>query len=146
MSNVILRLSAAAVIAGMLALAQAQSSVSAATPLIAITSFTITHAYSPGTVGTDLEEAPQLVADDVSVQFTNTGSVPATSVRFLIDDGRFTQVIVDKGTFSPGVQIKHDFAIPGGLDTHPNAACRVVEVDLANGSVWRAASNGVAAR
>ena len=138
MSNSILAVSAAAVILAVPAPALSRTIVYAAKSPIAVTSFRVNESYAPGTVGTDLEQAPQLVANDVSLKFVNNGNVPATTVTFSVTDGRFMQVIVDKGTFSPGVSIKHNFPIADGADTLSNATCNVTEVDFADGSVWRA--------
>src|ERR1035438_6207535 len=55
--------------------------------------------------------------------------------------GDFTQTIVDKGRFAPGVQINHAFEVDSVISELPNAACNVTEVDFADGSVWRIASS-----
>jgi hypothetical protein len=138
MSHPILRLCAAATfIAATPALAQAQNIAYAVKSPIAITSFRVNELYTPGTIGTDIEQAPQFVATDVSVKFVNTGSVVATVVKFSVNAGQSTQIIVDKGTFSSGAQIKHDFAIADPIDA-PNTTCNVTEVTFVDGSVWRA--------
>jgi hypothetical protein len=96
--------------------------------------------------GAELEEAPRFIASDITLKFVNTSKVPATTVTFLVNDGRYTQSIVDKGNFSPGVPIKHNFAVGNGISTLPNATCKAVEVDFADGSAWHIARGDVSDR
>jgi hypothetical protein len=139
----ILKLSAAAaMIVAIPALASAQSvSYSTSSP-VAITSFDVDQSLS----GTSNDEPPQFIASGLALQFINKSNVPVTTVKFLVNDGRFTQSIVDKGTFSPGVQIKHTFAIDGVIDALPNAKCSVTEVDFADGSAWHIDRGDVVSR
>jgi hypothetical protein len=145
MSNPALELcAAAAFVAAAPALAQAQNISYPVKSPIAITAFHVNELYTPGTIGTDVEQAPQFVATDVSVKFVNTGNVAAKVVKFSVNAGQSTQTIVDKGTFTAGAQIRHDFAIADHIDA-PNATCNVTEVTFADGSVWRAGP-GIASR
>ena len=145
MSNPILKVcAAAALVATAPALAQAQNVSYAVKSPISITSFRVNELYTPGTIGTDVEQAPQFVDTDVSVKFVNTGNVAATVVKFSVNAGQSTQLIVDKGTFSHGAQIRHHFAIADPVDAS-NATCNVAEVTFADGSVWRAGP-GIASR
>jgi hypothetical protein len=147
MSNTALQVLAAAVVVTVApAAAQAQNIAYASKSPVAITSFRINDSYSPGMIGSELEQAPQFVANDVSVKFVNTGTTPATIVKFALNAGRYAQTIVDKGTFGPGVQIKHDFAVGDGVDELPNATVNVTEVDFADGSIWHAAPADVVIR
>jgi hypothetical protein len=107
---------------------------------IAITSFHIDESYQAGVAGGELDPASQPGIESVRLKFTNTGVVPATVVKFVVSDDRATRVIVDKGTFSPGVQIDHNFVTGDGQDVRPNVTCTVAEVDFADGSSWRAVS------
>jgi hypothetical protein len=147
MLNTILKVWAAATVAATAPVpAQAQNIAYAAKSPIAITSFRINDSYAPGTIGSELEQAPQFVPNDLSVKFVNTGTVPATTVKFALNAGRYAQTIIDKGTFSPGVQIRHDFALADGVDALPNATCNVMEVDFADGSVWHVTPADVVSR
>jgi hypothetical protein len=92
MSNTLLKLFAGAVLAGAVpAFAQAQNMTYAVRSPVAITSFRINERYVSGTVGTDLEQPPQLVAGDVRITFRNTANVGAAAVKFAVDDGASTQ-------------------------------------------------------
>jgi hypothetical protein len=145
MLSTVLKLSAAvAIVAATPALAQAQNSAYVAKAPITITSFRVNDSYAFDTIGTDLDRAPQLVPSDFSLKFINTGNVAATAVTFSVNTGRSNQTFVDKGTFSPGVQIKHYFNVAGAVDELPSATCNVMEVDFADGSVWQATPNPVA--
>lgn len=147
MTNRILRISAAvAMIVATPALASAQSVAYSATSPVAITSFNVNESYESGMIGGELIEAPQFVASGITLKFVNNGDVPATTVTFLVNEGRLTQSIVEKGTFSPGVQIKHNFAAGSGLDAFPNITCNVAEVDFADGSSWHVTSGDVVER
>jgi hypothetical protein len=57
-------------------------------------------------------------------------------VTFLVSNGHDTQSIVDKGIFSPGVQIKHTFPIANALGEFSDATCEVAQVDFADRSAW----------
>jgi hypothetical protein len=145
MANRIFKISAAAamlVATPMLASAEIVSY--STTSPVAITSFNLNESYVTGEVGGDVEAPPQFVASGVSLEFVNKSSRPATGVIFLLDRGKYSQRIVDKGIFSPGTPIKHTFGMDGGLDVTPNVAINVAEVDFADGSSWHSAA-GVAA-
>jgi hypothetical protein len=89
------------------------------------------HASAAGLFGTNLD------AGHVAVKFVNESNVPATSVKFSVANGRNMHTIVDKGTFSPGAQIEHNFAVGGGLNQLANTTAKVAEVEFADGSAWR---------
>ncbi|MGD0475145.1 MAG: hypothetical protein ABSB70_18290 [Candidatus Velthaea sp.] len=131
----------AALIAATHAPAPAQTVAFAAHSPITIASFRVNELYSPGTVGTEVEEPPQFIASDVAVHFVNTANVAATVVKFSVADGQFTKAIVDKGIFTHGVQIKHHFAIANPVGSLANVVCNVTDVDFADGSSWHAAGN-----
>jgi hypothetical protein len=136
MSNRILNLSAAAVmIVATPTLATAQN-VAYSTSPVAITSFSVNESYESGMIGGELEEAPQFIASDITLKFVNPSKVPATTVTFLVHDGQYMRSIVDKGTFNPGVPIKHNFAVGNGIRALSDATCNVTEVDFADGSAW----------
>jgi len=144
MSNRILKLSAAAaMIVAMPTLAAAQT-VAYSTSPVAVTSFSLSDTYTPGLPFLDGTRVP--VGGDVALNFINNSNVPATSVTFMLNDGKTAQSIVDKGTFNPGVAIDHTFAKDNVASAGRNATCNVAEVDFADGSVWHAAPRDVAQR
>jgi hypothetical protein len=147
MSKTSFKVSAAvALFAVMSSVAQAQETAYATKSPIGIRSFQINESNITGMIGNELEQAPELRTEDFTLKFANTAGVAATTVKFVVGDHRSTRLVIDKGTFSPGVQIEHDFTTGDGPDIEPNATCSVSEVDFADGSVWRAASQDVAGR
>jgi hypothetical protein len=71
---------------------------------------------------------------NVTIAFLNTANVPATSVTFVVQSGSQTQILVDKGTFSPGTRIVHTFdESPFFADT---TSVRVQGVTFADGNTW----------
>jgi hypothetical protein len=59
-------------------------------------------------------------------------------VTFDVSDGRTTSRIVDKGTFSSGVAIDHNFITPQFQDDLSNVTCSVQAVAFTDGSTWQA--------
>jgi hypothetical protein len=57
-------------------------------------------------------------------------------VTFVINSGRESLNIVDKGTFTPGVPIEHTFVGFDGLRELSKATLKVAEVDFADGTAW----------
>lgn len=110
---------------------------------VTTTSFAVNDLYAPGPTP---DSAPQFSPGAIALRFVNKGNVAATAVRFTVNGGRVSQSIVDKGTFRPGVQIDHNFTVAAGLDSFSAATCIVVEVDFADGSVWRPTNGNVANR
>jgi hypothetical protein len=55
-----------------------------------------------------------------------------------VSDGRTTSRIVDKGTFSSGVAIDHNFITPQFQDDLGNVTCSVQAVAFTDGSTWQA--------
>ena len=72
-------------------------------------------------------------AGKVTISFVNSGVVPATSVQFALRSDKATELIVDKGTFSPGASIVHDFS----SDFDSAAGLEVEQVTFADGTVWQ---------
>ena len=147
----ILKLSAAlAIIAATPTVASARSVVYGTSP-VAITSCSVNESYDPGmeldsALGMNLGSAPQLVPSSVALTFVNTSEVPATTVAVSVTDGHSMLSIVDKGSFRPGAQIKHDFALGSGTSTLSDVRCKVAEVDFADGTAWHVADGDTAAR
>ena len=143
MSNRFLKICAlAAMTTATPGLATAHTAAYGTTSPVAITSFNVNTLLA----GTNNEELPQYVVGTFALTFVNKSDVLATTVKFSVNDGDFTQTIVDKGRFAPGVQIKHAFEVDSVNSELPNAACNVTEVDFADGSVWRIASSDFANR
>jgi len=135
MSNHILKLSAAvAMTVAAPALANAQSVAYSSSSPVAITSFGVNESLA----GNNNEDPPQFTVSGIAVKFVNKSDVSATTVKFLVSDGKYTQTFVDKGTFGPGVLIKHNLAADSVISALPNATCNVAEVDFADGSAWHA--------
>lgn len=136
---------AAAVITATPALADTQTVAYGTQSPVALASFDVNSSLATGSIGNDSGEVPRFIATGITLKFINRGGVPATTVKFLLGDGRSAQSIVDEGTFSPGVVVKHQFSIDTS-DELADAACRVVEVDFADGTAWRSAPRAVASR
>lgn len=137
MSNRFLGLSAAtALLAATPALANADViSYSTSSP-VAITSFRINESLASIGNGDD-GGSPQFITNGVTLTFVNRSNIPATSVIFRLGDGKYSQSIVDTGTFSPAAQITHTFLDRGdGSNAFTNATVSVAEVDFADGSAW----------
>jgi hypothetical protein len=75
-------------------------------------------------------QTPQ--AGSISIAFVNQGEKTVKSVTFNVNGAQ----IVDAGTFSSGVTVKHDFIAPGLVS--PDVTCAVQSVAFIDGSVWQA--------
>ena len=71
----------------------------------------------------------------LKIRFVNNGSTPVSSVAFNVSEDGKTSTIVDRGTFSPGVEISHTFR--EGMYGY-DASCKVASVLFADGSAWMA--------
>jgi hypothetical protein len=68
---------------------------------------------------------------ELHVRFTNGGNQPITRIVFALNDG---STVVDAGTFTPGVTIKHTFDLtPTDADS-----CSVASATFADGTRWSA--------
>lgn len=136
-----MRLAAAAMIVATPAVARAQIVAydTASSPIV-ITGLSLKPAYAPAAIGGEATEAPQFItaldSGYITLKFVNTRKVAATRVTFSASNGRYMQNIVDKGTFSSGVQINHTFAIISGLSELSSANWKVAEVDFADSTAW----------
>jgi hypothetical protein len=79
---------------------------------------------------------------DISISFVNARGVAATQVEFALRAGKATEILVDKGTFSPGTSITHDF--PVGAQFSDTSAVEVVSVTFADGTSWERSVNRAA--
>jgi hypothetical protein len=122
-------------------LAKAQIVAYSTSAPVEITSFSIDERYAAGTIGGEAAAAPQFVAQldsgYIELRFVNKSNVPATTVKFVVNKGQYRRSIVDEGSFTPGVQIKHTFAAVD-VSELSNATCEIAEVDFADGSAWHA--------
>jgi hypothetical protein len=66
-----------------------------------------------------------------TISFVNEANVSVVRVAFAVTSKSSTQIVVENGTFSPGVTITHDID-----DVDPDATISVEKVTLADGSVW----------
>jgi hypothetical protein len=125
---------AAALIAGTSATAGAQSTVAYTNNPIKVVSYALEPSYSvtvPAWTSTLSIES----SGKVTISFVNAGAVPATSVQFAVRSNKVTELILDKGTFSPGANIKHDFSLDPTLGS--SAEVDVEHVTFADGTVWQ---------
>ncbi len=74
------------------------------------------------------------------MSFVNRSNVPVAAITFSLTAGKYTQSIVDKGTFNQGVPISHNFSISDGLTEVADATVNVADVEFADGGAWHAAS------
>jgi hypothetical protein len=76
---------------------------------------------------------------NVSISFVNARGVAATRVEFALRAGKATEILVDKGTFSPGTSITHEFAVDSQFSDA--SALQVVGVTFADGTSWERSDN-----
>jgi hypothetical protein len=70
----------------------------------------------------------------VTISFVDLGGVAAKSVRFTVRSGNATETITDKGTFSPGTSITHDFSLAPEFGNA--STVEVAHVTFADGTTW----------
>ncbi|HUA08672.1 MAG TPA: hypothetical protein VMA98_05305 [Candidatus Acidoferrales bacterium] len=75
---------------------------------------------------------------ETAISFVNTGSAPVTSVVFAVSEGNQTTRIVDKGTFSNGITVKHTYLTPEFGYALGDVSCNVQSVAFADGTTWQA--------
>lgn len=134
MNKRLIATAAAALIAGTSATAGAQSTVAYTNNPIKVVSYALEPSYSvtvPAWTSTLSIES----SGKVTISFVNAGAVPATSVQFAVRSNKVTELILDKGTFSPGANIKHDFSLDPTLGS--SAEVDVEHVTFADGTVWQ---------
>ncbi|HVA27838.1 MAG TPA: hypothetical protein VNF68_06640 [Candidatus Baltobacteraceae bacterium] len=87
----------------------------------------------------------------LDAQFTNNSNVTASVVNIEANIDGSTQLIRDKGTFSPGIEIHHryrsggeQFALPVVLQSifgsKPQVSCKIGSVQFVDGSRWPSAA------
>jgi len=79
-----------------------------------------------------------LQLDNLRISFVNRAALKATDVRFAVSTPGGTQTIEDVGSFAPGAQITHNFALARtGLNFSDPAKCAVQSVTYSDGSTWQ---------
>ena len=80
----------------------------------------------------------QPLVNGVAVTFVNHAPVVATSVTFRVRYDYHTELIEDRGKFSPGVKIQATFREFVGANYFRDLPdiCEIVRVRFADGSVW----------
>lgn len=134
-------LAAAALFITLPKLAEAKTVVYGTSSPVDVTVFTVEQHHIPaslGIYGTHAGFSNRRDSGTVELTFINKSAVPVTTVKFTIAAGDLTHHIVDKGTFSPGVAIRHRFDVDRGLARLSKGTYSVSEVDFADGSVWYA--------
>jgi hypothetical protein len=126
---------AAALIACSTMAAGAQTQVAYTNSPVKVVSYSLEPSYTapiPTWGGTymNIESSGQ-----VTISFVNTGNAPATSVEFVVHSNKTSEVIVDKGTFSPGASITHHFSLDPRLGA--SAQLDVEQVAFDDGTVWQ---------
>lgn len=73
-----------------------------------------------------------------TVVFRNTSNSPADTVTMRVDDLGVDRTIIDKGTFSPGIEINHEFTTRLRVASGPerSSTCQIVAVHFQDGSEW----------
>lgn len=86
------------------------------------------------------------VSSGVYVKFTNDSTLTADLINFKVVAGGESGMIRDVGTFTPGIEITHQYREGSGhmmfspLLSHVSLDCSVAAVHFKNGSVWQASS------
>jgi hypothetical protein len=75
----------------------------------------------------------EIIGTQIHITFVNSGSKPIASVAFAVDEDGTTSTILDRGTFSPGIEISHYWR---GDRTLQNVSCSVNSVLFGDGSSW----------
>lgn len=75
----------------------------------------------------------------LTIGYKNEAALPATEIDFgLVAGGSLIAVAKDVGTFSPGVQIDHEFVVSGEIFPVVSVPyCAVLRVKYADGSIWQ---------
>ncbi|HWT04680.1 MAG TPA: hypothetical protein VN224_02895 [Xanthomonadales bacterium] len=121
--------------AGALTLA-AGSPAAAAVPPVSVVS--CDYSSLQGSGGLLIPATAPFQTSNVRITFVNQAPLAATDVVFAVGyDGR-TQIVEDKGTFSPGTQITQDVMPSANLRYNGSATCSVQAVTFSDGSTWHA--------
>jgi hypothetical protein len=91
----------------------------------------------PGAMADSVAPAQPLV-NGVAVTFVNHATVAAKSVTFRVRYDYHTELIEDRGTFSPGVKIQANFKYFLGANYFRDLPdiCQIIRVNFADGSHW----------
>jgi hypothetical protein len=79
-------------------------------------------------------------ASGLELNYVNVATQAATKIKFFVDYRGQRNLVVDTGTFSPGVKISHQFNDFSGMvwEGPTPDHCRAVWVKFADGSLWQA--------
>lgn len=76
----------------------------------------------------------------LSIDYTNATDKPMTQIEFgLVANGNLVAEVKDVGTFSPGVEIKHQFGLSPNVFPLSTglARCVPLKITFADGTKWR---------
>jgi hypothetical protein len=103
----------------------------------------VANAAPPITVSNcEVLQAGPFRASGLRIAYHNTASIIATKVKFLVDYRGQRDLVVDTGSFAPGVKIAHDFSDFSGMvwEGPTPDHCRPIWVKFADGSIWQAST------
>jgi hypothetical protein len=91
-----------------------------------------------------IQQAGPFRTSGIQISYKNNYSVAATKVKFFVDYRGQRDIIVDKGTFSPGVKISHEFEDFSGQVWEGSTPdyCLPVYIKFQNGALWEVSSQG----
>jgi len=91
-----------------------------------------------------IQQAGPFRTSGIQISYKNTYTSPATKVKFFVDYRGQRDIIVDKGTFSPGVKISHEFEDFSGQVWEGSTPdyCMPIYIKFENGSIWEVSSQG----
>ena len=88
--------------------------------------------------GCVVQQAGPFRASGIQISYKNTYHLAATKVKFFVDYRGQRDIIVDKGTFSPGTKISHGFEDFSGMvwEGPTPDYCLPIYVKFSDGSIW----------
>jgi hypothetical protein len=97
--------------------------------------------YWPDAYGGSIYQAPVTTADpQLGIDYTNISAKPMHTIEFgLIANQRLIAEVKDVGSFSPGAEIKHKFAVSPNIFPIQTALpqCVPLRITFADGTKWR---------
>jgi hypothetical protein len=116
------------------------TAISASAP-IAVSTCAVTDLYNYATA---VEFGPPITIRSLSLTFRNTDDVVATQVAFDVVHGGDHTTVIDRGRFSKGALIQHQFDgdFAGGYSREPDT-CAVASIMFADGRRWTAPPNAM---
>jgi hypothetical protein len=80
------------------------------------------------------------------LNYVDTANVAATSITFVLNDGKRTESFTARGNFAPGVNTDASFTANSDAQPTTAVACSVAQVRFADGHVWQAVPGQVGLR